>query len=278
MRIGNTPLEEIEGIYVKLEYLNPSGSIKDRMASFIIKEAKKKEKIKEIIEATSGNTGISFAFLSALKGYKFKAIMPENMSAERRKIIEAYGGEVILTPKEKDMGGAVELLEKYKKNKKAFFPNQFENPNNYKAYYKLADEILEKIIPDVFIAGIGTGGTIIGVAKRLKEYGTKIIGIEPEESAVLSGGKPGPHKIQGIGEGFIPKIVNENIGIIDEIITIKSNDAIKMQRELWKKGYFVGTSSGANFLGAKKIKNKFKKIVTVFPDSGDRYLSLFNLR
>lgn len=282
--VGKTPIVQIEGIMAKLETTNLSGSVKDRMALYMIKKAEERGELskgKKIIEVTSGNTGIGFAMVSAIRGYKFIAIMPESMSVERRKMLEVFGAEIILTPAEKDMDGAIEKYnEIVRKNPDAWLPRQFENPDNPNAHeYGLGKEIVEQTQGqvDVFVAGIGTGGTLIGVARALKKANpnVKIVGVEPAESAVLSGGKPGLHKIQGIGEGFIPKLVKKNLDLIDEVIVIKSDDAITMSKELAKKhGLLVGISSGANFLAAKKLKERFENVVTILPDRGERYLSV----
>ncbi|MFN3301862.1 MAG: cysteine synthase A [Patescibacteria group bacterium] len=283
--IGNTPLVKIGEISAKLETTNPTGSVKDRMAWYMIKKAEERKEIKpgnKIIEVTSGNTGISFAMISAIKGYKFIAVMPESVSLERRKIIKAFGSKIILTPREKDMVGALECYKKLIKiNQDAWLPRQFENPDNISAHREgLGKEIIEETKGkiDAFVAGVGTGGTLIGVAQALKKVNpkVKIIAVEPKESAVLSGKKPGIHKIQGIGEGFIPKLVKENMDIIDEIITISSQEAINMTKELREKfGILVGISSGANVLAARRIKKKyrFKNVITILPDRGERYLS-----
>lgn len=280
--IGNTPMIDLDGINIKLETYNPTGSIKDRMACYLIKNAENRGLLKkgmEIIEITSGNTGISFAMISSIKGYKFTAVMPESMSIERRKIMELFGANIILTPKDEDMEGALRKYKEIIKGKRdVWLPNQFENYNNIKAYeFGLAEEILSQTNHkiDAFVAGIGTGGTIIGVARKLKERNpnVKIIGIEPKESNVLSGGSQGLHKIQGIGEGFVPKIVKDNLDLIDEIITIHSDDAVNESINIARKyGLMVGISSGANFLVSKMLKERFKDIVTVFPDRGERYL------
>ncbi len=286
--IGNTPIIRLneKNIYAKLDSLNPSGSIKDVMAFYMINEAEKKGLLKKgskIIEVTTGNTGISFAMLSAIKGYNFMAVMPENMSQERIQMMQAFNAKIILTPAEENMQGAInkynELIKEYPN---AWLPKQFENEDNIKAHKEITGkEIINQIGKDigVFVAGVGTGGTLIGVAKALKEVNpkVKIVAVEPEESAVLSGGRPGLHEIQGIGEGFIPKLVQDNIKLINELIKIKSKDAISMAKKLAKKeGVLVGISSGANALASLKIAEKEpdKKIVTVFPDRGERYLSM----
>ncbi|MFH1575461.1 MAG: cysteine synthase A [Candidatus Nealsonbacteria bacterium] len=281
--IGNTPLIKIKNIHAKFETTNPSGSVKDRMAWYMVKRAEERGELKpksKIIEVTSGNTGIAFAMISAIKGYKFIAIMPESMSIERQRMMKAFGARIILTPAKEDMAGA---MNKYKevinKNKKAWLPRQFENPDNIMAHREgLGQEIIRQMRGkiDVFVAGVGTGGTLIGVAQALKEINpkVKIVAVEPRESAVLSGGKQGLHKIQGIGEGFVPKIVKDNINMIDEVVSIKSQDAINKMKELASKnGILVGISSGANILAALKFTKKYKNVVTVLPDRGERYLS-----
>jgi cysteine synthase A len=281
--IGNTPLIKIGNIFAKLETTNPTGSIKDRMAWYMVKKAEERGELKpdnEIIEVTSGNTGISFAMISAIKGYKFTAIMPESMSVERRKMMKAFGAKLVLTPAKEDMAGA---LRRYKEivreNKKAWLPTQFDNQDNIMAHKEgIGKEIIRQMRGqiDAFVAGVGTGGTLIGVAKALKEVNpnVKIIAVEPKESAVLSGGKPGLHKIQGIGEGFVTKIIKDNLHLIDEVIAVKSVDAINMANKLSKDyGILVGISSGANILAAEQAVRKYKNIVTVLPDRGERYLS-----
>lgn len=281
--IGNTPLIKIESVYAKLETTNPSGSIKDRMAWYMVKKAEERGELKagnRIVEVTSGNTGISFAMISAVKRYKFTAIMSESMSVERKRMMKVFGAEVILTPAKEDMEGAIKkYYEVVRKYPSAWLPKQFENPDNVSAHKEgLGKEIIKqtKWEIDAFVAGVGTGGTLIGVAQALKEINpdAKIIAVEPAESAVLSGRKPGLHKIQGIGEGFIPKFIQDNINLIDEVIIIKSDDAINMHRELARKyGILVGISSSANILATMKVRKKYKNAITVLPDRGERYLS-----
>jgi len=281
--VGNTPIMRIGKIFAKLEAFNITGSVKDRMVSYMIRKAEERNELKPgdtIIELTSGNTGVALAMVSSIRGYKFKAVMPESMSPERRKMIEAFGGEIILTPAEEDMEGALRKYnELVKEHPNAWLPKQFENPDNIEAHrVGLGQEIIHQMNGkiDAFVAGIGTGGTIIGVAKALKEVNpnVRIIGVEPAESAVLNGKKQGLHKIQGIGEGFIPQIVKENMHLIDEVIEVTSWEAIEMSEILAKKrGLLVGISSGANLAAALRIEDKYENIVTVLPDRGERYLS-----
>jgi len=283
--IGNTPLVRVGEIFAKLETVNPTGSVKDRMAWYMVKKAEERKELKpgsKIIEVTSGNTGISFAMISAIRGYKFIAVMPKSMSIERREIMKAFGAEIVLTPTKEDMAGAVERYKKIiKRNPDAWLPRQFENPENISAHREgLGKEIIEQTKGkiDAFIAGVGTGGTLIGVAQALERVNSKIkiVAVEPKESAVLSGKKPGIHQIQGIGEGFIPKLVKENMDLIDEVITVGNQEARNTTRRIARDyGFLVGISSGANILVAKRIKQKygFKNVVTVLPDRGERYLS-----
>ncbi len=240
------------------------------------------ENQKVIVEPTSGNTGIALAAIGSFKGYKVILTMPESMSVERRKILKKYGAELVLTPAEEGMKGSIEKALEIKNELNAFMPNQFENPANVLAHeLTTGPEILKQMDYnlDIFVAGVGTGGTITGVGKCLKQFlkdKIKIIAVEPENSAVISGKNPGKHKIQGIGAGFIPK--NLDVSILDEIITIKDEEAFEMIDILAnKEGLFVGVSSAANILAAIKLAKKYpdKKIVTVAPDSGDKYLSLF---
>ena len=286
--IGNTPLLKLESlkkegradIYVKVEKNNVAGSIKDRIALYMIEEAEKNGDLKEggtIVEPTSGNTGVALAALTAAKGYKLILTMPASMSIERAKLAMAYGAEVIRTT-ENALQGAYDKAKELSDEKGYFFPDQFSNPANIKAHYETTGpEILEELTPDAFIAGVGTGGTITGTGKRLKENNenTKIYAIEPKESPLLSGGKAGSHKIQGIGGNFVPK--NLDFEILDGIVDVASDDAIAMSRQLASdEGLAVGISSGANVCGAIEIADKLgegKSVVTVLPDTGERYLS-----
>ena len=272
-------------ILTKMENFNPGGSIKDVMALYMISKAEDNGVIKQgdkIIEVTTGNTGIAFAMISALKGYEFTAVMPENMSVERRKIMEALGAQIVLTPAAEDMKGAIKRYEELvKANPDAWLPNQFGNQDNIEAHREItAKSILEQVKDkiDVFVAGVGTGGTLMGVAQALKKANpdVKIVAVEPCESAVMSGKKAGLHEIQGIGEGFIPDLVR--MDMIDDVVTVKSRDAKDFMRRLAREeGLFVGISSGANMLAALKMGEKIesgKTIVTILPDSGERYLSM----
>ncbi len=291
---GNTPLVEINKlnkdgyakIYAKLECFNPANSIKDRVALNMIEEAEKRGEIAPdkttIIEPTSGNTGIGLAWVCAIKGYRLIITMPDTMSIERRMLMKAYGAELILTEGSKGMKGAIEKAEELKKQiPDAIIAGQFENPDNPAAHEKTtAVEILNdtdnKI--DILVAGVGTGGTITGISRTIKNElpNFKAIAVEPETSAVLSGEPSGPHKIQGIGAGFIPKTLDTNV--INEIIKVSNEDAIETSRRLAKEeGILCGISSGAAMFGALKVskrpENKDKIIVVILPDYGERYLS-----
>ena len=289
--VGETPLAELKKIndtscrlFVKLEFLNPSGSIKDRMAHEMVLRAERSGDLKpgmRIIEATSGNTGISFAMIAAARGYRFTAVMPENMTLERRQMISAFGGGIMLTPAKDDMAGTMKKFEQLKGTaKNAWFPQQFENPDNIAAHVKTGNEILKDLDRvDAFVAGVGTGGTLMGVAKALrkKNKNVRIVAVEPAESATMSGGKTGRHEIQGIGEGFIPQLID--FDQIDEIIRIRSKDAISMTKRIAREeGMLCGISSGANVLAALQIgcrkEFKNKNVVTVLCDRGERYLSM----
>ena len=291
--VGNTPLvrlnrltEDLQAtVLVKLESMNPLWSVKDRIGVAMIDAAEREGKLKPggtIVEPTSGNTGIALAFVSATRGYKLILTMPETMSLERRKLLKILGAELVLTPGEKGMKGAVEKAEEIHRNTPgAFLPQQFNNPANPEIHRKTTAEEIYRDTDgkvDVFIAGVGTGGTITGVSEVLKNKipGFKAIAVEPLDSPVLSGGKPGPHKIQGIGAGFVPGVVRKEL--IDEIIQVKHEDAGETSRRLAREeGILAGISSGANVWAAlqvaKRPENKGKTIVTVVCDTGERYLS-----
>ena len=286
--IGNTPMVSLESIgfenvYVKLEKYNPGGSIKDRIALSMIEGAEKRGILKKgsiIVEATSGNTGIGLAMAGNLKGYKVVIIMPETMSLERRQLVKAFGAELILTEGLKGMNGSIEKLEKLlKENKNYVNLGQFENLDNPKVHYEKTGPEIYKEAPnvDIVIAGIGSGGTISGVGKFLKEKNEnlKVVGIEPASSPLITEHYAGPHKIQGIGANFIPKNYDEKI--VDEVITVSDEDSFEMVRLLASNlGLLVGISSGANVFGAIELSKKYpdKKIVTVAPDGVDKYMSM----
>jgi len=293
--VGNTPLVRLERIsknlevdlVAKLEFFNPLSSVKDRVGVAMVEEAEKMGLIKKdttIIEPTSGNTGIALAFVCAVKGLRLIITMPDAMSVERRRLLEIFGTEVILTPAEKGMRGAVEKAEELaKKIPNSFIPQQFKNPANPKIHRETtAEEIWQdtegKV--DILVAGVGTGGTITGVAEVIKKRKPEFraIAVEPEESSVLSGGSPGIHRIQGIGAGFIPDVLNREI--IDEVVKVKDKDAIDTVQVLAKKeGILAGISSGAALWAALKIAkrkdSRGKLIVVIFPDTGERYLSMW---
>jgi len=291
--IGNTPLIKLDklsknlfaDIIVKLESKNPMGSVKDRIALAMVEAAEKEGLLQSgttIIEPTSGNTGIGLAFVSAVKGYKLILTMPETMSLERRKLLEIMGAEIVLTPGDKGMKGAIDEAGKLVEEiPDSYMPQQFNNPANPDAHYmttgpEIWSDANGKV--DIFVAGVGTGGTITGIGKFLKEQNQniKIIAVEPKGSAVISGEEAGPHKIQGIGAGFIPEVLDKEI--IDDVIIVDSNDAGEISRKLAKEeGILCGISSGANVWAAIQLagkeENKGKQIVTVICDTGERYLS-----
>ena len=296
-KIGSTPLVRINKlnecgaeILVKVEYFNPGGSVKDRVGLAMIEKAEKEGKLKAgslIIEPTSGNTGIGLALVAAVKGYRLILTMPDTMSIERRKLLAAYGAELVLTEGAKGMKGAIEKAEELvRENPGSFMPQQFNNSANPEIHkHSTALEILRDTNGhvDAFVAGVGTGGTLTGVGEVLKGYNpeAKLFAVEPSDSPVLSGGKPGPHKIQGIGAGFVPAVLNTKI--IDEIIKVTSEDAGRVARlAASKEGLLIGISSGAALHAAlmlsKRPEFKGKRIVALLPDCGERYLSswLFN--
>ncbi len=292
--IGNTPLLEIEGIYVKQEQLNPSGSVKDRIARYIIGKAEERGLLKKgykIIEATSGNTGNSLSLVGAIKGYKVKIVMPKGLSIERSKIMRAYGADIEYV-KEDCFGCAIKRVRELGKTPKTYLPKQFENEWNIEEHEKnLGQEIIRQINHvDAFVAGVGTGGTLIGVGRALKKKfpEVKLFAIEPDECPVMAEYGIGPvknikeankivckhHRIEGIGDGILPDIIRRNKDMVDGVIEIKSLDAIREAKRISKEyGIFVGPSSGANLLAAKQLKKKYKNVVTLFPDEGEKYLS-----
>ena len=293
--IGNTPLLELgtyrdennleANLIAKVEYFNPLGSVKDRVANAMIETAIKEGKINKdtvIIEPTSGNTGIGLAFVTATKGLHLILTMPETMSIERRRIVAALGAEVVLTPGAKGMKGAIAKAEALKEEYgNAFIPQQFENEANPKIHFETTGPEIWRDTDgkvDIFVAGVGTGGTVTGIGKYIKSQNpnAKIVAVEPATSAVLSGKKPGPHKIQGIGAGFVPKVLD--LDIVDEIIPVENDDAFNASRAVAKaEGLLVGISAGASIYAAtelaKRPENKGKNIVILLPDTGERYLS-----
>lgn len=293
--IGNTPLMEIMQIekelklkarvLAKLEYMNPAGSVKDRAAKYIIEDAEEKGLLKEgavIIEPTSGNTGIGLASLAAVRGYRLILTMPETMSVERRNILKAYGAEIVLTEGSRGMAGAIEKAEELSREiPGSIIAGQFVNPANPKAHRETTGPEIWRDTEgkvDIFVAGVGTGGTVTGVGEYLKSQNpdVKVVAVEPEDSPVLSGGKAGPHKIQGIGAGFVPEVLNTDI--YDKVVKVGSEQAFSAAKFLAKKeGVLVGISSGAALHAAlemaKQPENQGKNIVVLLPDSGDRYYS-----
>ncbi len=293
--IGNTPLLELGNfnrehdakatIIAKLEYFNPGGSVKDRIGFSMIEDAEKQGLLNKdsiIIEPTSGNTGIALAFIAAAKGYRLILTMPETMSLERRNLLKALGAELVLTPGPEGMVGAIKKADElHAEYQNSFVPQQFKNPANPEIHRKTTAEEIWRDTDgdiDIFVSGVGTGGTITGVGEVLKERNPeiKIVAVEPFDSQVIAGGKPGPHKIQGIGAGFVPDILNTSI--IDEIIPVKNEDALRTGRKLAKtEGLIVGISSGAAVYAALQLEqreeNSGKRIVVILPDTGERYLS-----
>lgn len=289
--IGETPIvklnrsvdEDSADIYVKLEYFNPGSSVKDRIALAMIEAAEEEGKLKEgdtIVEPTSGNTGIGLAMVAAAKGYRLVVVMPDTMSQERRNLLRAYGAELHLTPGAEGMKGAIAKAEQLVADHGYFMPQQFKNAANPLVHERTTGQEIVKQMTDgldAFVSGIGTGGTITGAGKVLREHfpNIKIYAVEPKDSPVLSGGTPGPHKIQGIGAGFVPNVLNTDI--YDEVITIANEEAFEASRVTAKlEGILGGISSGAAIAAAKKVAKqlgKGKKVLAILPDNGERYLS-----
>ena len=292
--IGNTPEVKINrlfgenaNVFIKLERLNPGGSIKDRIALAMVEDAEAKgilNKDSVIVEPTSGNTGVGLALVAAVKGYKLIVVMPESMSIERRKLVAAYGAEVVLTPKEKGTGGAVaKALEIAEGKSNYWVPQQFQNPANPAVHERTTAQEILKSFPegfDYFVTGVGTGGHISGVSKVLKQHfpNLKTIAVEPDQSAVLSGGKPGPHALQGLGTGFIPD--NYDASVVDEVLPISKEEAYEFARRLAKEeGILAGISTGAALAAVSKVleKNPKARILTINYDTGERYWSVEGL-
>lgn len=291
--IGRTPLvqlnrfadDESARLFAKIEFFNPGGSVKDRICLSMIEAAERSGKLRPggtMVEPTSGNTGIGLALVAAVRGYKLILVMPESMSMERASLLSSYGAQLVLTPAWEGMRGAIKEAESIiEQNPSYFMPNQFANPANPEVHRKTTGpEILEALDGnvDAFVAGVGTGGTITGVGEVLKAKNPKtmIVAVEPSASPVLSGGEPGPHKIQGIGAGFVPNVLNRKI--IDRVITVSDDDAYKTAKLLARQeGLLVGISSGANALAAQQIARELgrgKTVVTILPDTGERYISI----
>jgi cysteine synthase A len=285
--VGNVPLIQLKkmssgNVFAKAEFLNPGGSIKDRVAKHIIKSAEKVGKLKPemiIIEATSGNTGIGLSLLGVQKGYRVICVMPENMSEERKKIIQALGGEIIFSPAEESLLGSLRIMKDLiqAEPEKYFMVNQFSNPYNPEVHYQqTGPEIWRDTNGEinVFLAGVGSGGTLQGIGKFLKEkkHNIKIVAVEPQNSAALLGREPGLHHIQGIGDGFVPAVLDVNL--VDMVFTVSDEDAIETTRRLSREeGLLVGTSSGANVFAALHVDNGRNKVVTILPDRAERYFS-----
>ncbi|SIS62035.1 cysteine synthase A [Salimicrobium flavidum] len=289
--VGNTPIVKLNGsaeknhadIYLKLEYMNPGSSVKDRIALSMVEAAEKEGKLKEgdvIVEPTSGNTGIGIAMIAAAKGYQTKLVMPDTMSQERRNLLKAYGAELVLTPGPEGMKGAIKKASELSEAHGYFMPQQFDNQANVDVHAKTTGpEIIEQMgdALDAFVSGIGTGGTITGAGKVLKDKykDIEIVAVEPEDSPILSGGNPGPHKIQGIGAGFVPSILDR--GIYNEVIKVTTEQAFEEARAAARKdGILGGISSGAAIYAAKQVAERLgkgKKVLAVIPSNGERYLS-----
>ena len=282
--IGNTPLLQLKGerVFAKAEFLNPGGSIKDRVALAMLEAARRDGKLNDdsvIVEPSSGNTGIGLALVGRLMGYKVKIVMPEGMSVERKKLIKALGAELVLTPDEEGLSGAVRRVEQMAaEDKQIYVPQQFENPENPRCHYETtACELWRQMGGDIacFVAGVGSGGTLQGVGKFLKEHkaDAKVIAVEPKDKSALLGHEPGLHQIQGIGDGFIPGVLD--VSLVDDVVEVTDADAIETTRQLGRDyGLLVGISSGANVWAARELAKKIKgNITTVLPDRAERYFS-----
>ena len=285
--VGNVPLIQLRkmssgNVFAKAEFLNPGGSIKDRVAKHIIESAEKAGELKSemiIIEATSGNTGIGLSLIGMQKGYRVICVMPENMSEERKKIIEAFGGEIILSPAEESLLGSLRKMKEIiqEEPEKYFMVNQFGNPCNPEIHYQQTGPEIWRDTEgeiNIFLAGVGSGGTLQGIGRFLKEKksGIKIVAVEPKNSAALLGREPGLHHIQGIGDGFVPAVLDVNL--VDMVFTVSDEDAVETTRRLSREeGLLVGTSSGANVFAALHMDNGRNKVVTILPDRAERYFS-----
>ncbi|MEK7867389.1 MAG: PLP-dependent cysteine synthase family protein [Planctomycetota bacterium] len=289
-RVGHTPLVQVEGVYAKLECTNPCGSIKDRIAVYILEESERRGLLRKgmrIVEATSGNTGIGFSYFARQMGYDITIVMPENMTEERKRIIRDLGADLVLCSKEGSFAEAAAIRDRLARENGWFNPDQFSNPLNIECHYETTGrEIVRQIHErgaapiEAFVAGVGTGGTLVGAGRRIREAfpEARIVAVEPSESAVMSGGCAGLHGIGGIGDGFIPAIAGDGNGglspLIDEVIAIPSEEAkAEAARLADAYGFCVGVSSGANLLAGKRLRERFATVVTVFPDSYSRYKS-----
>jgi len=280
--IGNTPIIRMGNVYAKLESVNPSGSIKDRVALAIVEAAEREGRLAEgytIVEASSGNTGISLAMVAAVKGYRMIVVMPENMSEERKQMMRAFGAELVLTSSSGSLTEAIEKAEEIARQPHTFVARQFSNPNNIRAQEITGREILEQVgAVDAVVVGVGTGGTLMGISSVMRKAnpGLKVVAVEPEEAAVMFGGSDvriREHSIQGIGDGFIPQLIDMNF--VDDVITVDSEEAVNAARKLARDyGLLVGISSGANMYAAFRVSAEYGKVATVLPDRGERYLSM----